>query len=371
LDISSFTGLNLNHVRYYLESHGWTRTKTDERREIWTSVGGDQHVLVPSAPLDDFDQVMMEAVGRIGEEEDRDIEDVLLDLSWPGYDKLITRTYADQSTPAIPLDRALELNDALRDLVVAAARASEDPRPAYSGGWSSTVSEYIDRVLMIPTQVGSFTLRALLPTSADPPGTTLFDDVETPSLRAVTRTLRTATAAAVVAANRRSTGESIEVFDEVVSEGVSAGLLDAMSRLGGETESPSSFEMRVAWTYGGADADLVPLRVPEHLIPVLEQGATHLRGTPEVGVARITGRVVRLHRDAALGAGDITIRGFIDAGVELPAERNVLMQLDEQTYNEAVVAHQSGQTVQVQVEARFERRIRVTRMIEFTVLPNP
>lgn len=251
MNLTTLGSLDLEHVRNYLRLDGWTISKQDDRRSIWTSPDSTR-LLLPVERLGDYIELMAEVVQKVSAAAHRSEDDVLIDMSWPGYDKLTARTHADSPSPAIPLQDAINASDALRDLVVAAARAAENPQPSFRGGWSANVGQYFDQVRMIPSMPGSFTLRALLPINPEPPEELLLQDVDTANIRAVTRTLLSGVHAAAHAAVQRVEGGPITVFRDAVPAGVSAELLDAIVRLGGMETQAGAIEIGVAWTFAGS-----------------------------------------------------------------------------------------------------------------------
>ena len=232
MNIESLSALQIRHVANYLEHHGWVAVKADERRQIWRSPTG-ANALLPLKRLRDFAPLLGQLVTTVAEDRAVSTDDVLTEVSWPGYDKLTARTRANAPSPAVSLDEAIEANDALRDLVVAAARSSANRQRSHRGGWSASVGQYFDQVRMIPSMPGSFTLRALLPINPERPEDIFFPELDTQSVRAVTRTMVEGITAARTAAMQHADGSPVEVFENVVSQGVSAELLDAIVRLGG------------------------------------------------------------------------------------------------------------------------------------------
>ena len=267
----------------------------------------------------------------------------------------------------MPLQDAIALNGALRDLIVAAARSAERPQPAFHGGWSTVVGNYFDQVRMIPSRPGSFALRALLPLNAEPPEELLVPTVDTTSIRKVTRTLLSGIAAARNAAESRAAGAGEEVFVEAVEQGVSADLLDALVRLGGPPTNVAPVELGVTWTYAAPEAPVQPLRIAGGLIPVLAQGAEILRGSPEEADGSVTGLVIRLHRQEKLGPGEITVQGYVDSPAG-SSTRNVKIELDEITYGQAIAAHRDGATVRLRCTIRYGgSRLAVTHVESFMI----
>jgi hypothetical protein len=365
-DIIADTEIQRDYAIFYLRLHGWTPTRSDDLKEIWASPR-DNRVLIPKQRLDDYSAIMAEMIARIASDEGRAEEDILVDLSWPAYDKLVARTRIDSMSTAIPLQDALGLNVALRDLIVAAARSAEHPQSFFRGGWSASVGNYFDRVRMIPSRPGSFALRALLPLNPESPEELLVHTVDTQSIRKVTRTLLSGISAARSAAEERASGASGDVFEQSVEKGVSADLLDALVRLGGTEETANSVELGVSWTYAAPEQPVSPLRIPAGLIPVLAQGADILRGSPEEAEATVTGLVIRLHRETKLGPGEITVQGYLESSLG-SSIRNVKMELDEVTYGLAIAAHRDGATVRARCTIRYgASRIVVIRVDSFNV----
>lgn len=353
-------------VRRYLSSLGWTRTKADELKDIWSSPT-EHRVLLPEQRLADYTVLVEEALLRLARAEGRPVEDVLVEIEYPSYDKLVARTRADRQSPAVPLQDALGLHGALRDLVVASARASERPQASFRGGWSNAVGSYVDHVRMLPARPGSFALRALLPLNTAEPDELLLPTVTTTSVRRVTRTLMTAVGAARSAAEARAGGESDDVFVDSVESGVSADLLDALVRLGGPDNDVAPVELAVSWTYAAPEEPLEPVALSAGLMPVLAHGADVLRGTPDEVSATVTGLVVRLHRHEKLGPGEVTIQGFVESSVG-SSTRQVRAELDEVTYGDAIAAHRDGSSVRVRCVVRFGgARLEVTHVESFDV----
>ncbi len=356
--------LEINHVRDYLRQMGWRVDKSNEDREIWVA-DDETRVLLPRRRLDDFVSLAAELVVRVAANARRSEDDVLIELSWPGYDKLTARTHADSASPAVPIQEAIGATDALRDLVVAAARASESRQANFRGGWSSTVGRYFDRVQMIPSMPGSFTLRALLPINAEPPEQLLLPALDTASIRSVSRTLISGVRAARDAAEARSQGAGTNVFDAAVSEGVSAELLDALVRLGGPEGETSAVELGVTWTYSAPEPRSEPIRIEPGLLPVLAEGVAVLRASVEEVSAVLTGSVTRLHREPNIGAGEVTVQGYLDAGAG-SSTRSMKFELDEYSYSRAIAAHRDGSTVRVACIVRFDSpRLVVVRVTSF------
>jgi hypothetical protein len=216
-------------------------------------------------------------------------------------------------------------------------------------------------------------VRALLPLTRPPEQEAL--DLVGPAdenVRLISTTiLRAARSALDVAQAVGSGAASLNAWDEAVSSGVSANLCDALARLPGTDPLESGdVSLRIGWTWAAPLAEASPLVVPVGSAPILAAAADYLRDQPEEHNIRVTGLVTKLHRETATGAGDITVRGHIenlDSGV-----RPLRLELDAQSYREAIAAHDVGASVQVTATVRrTPRALRVVQVVDFQILTPP
>jgi len=101
------------------------------------------------------------------------------------------------------------------------------------------------------------------------------------------------------------------------------------------------------------------------IAPILGAGSAFLRGTPEEETIQAVGLVTKLHREASHGAGEMTVKGFIDGwDSSRPAIR---FGVDENTYRRALNLHDAGLSVRLVALIRREpRRLVVVEPREFT-----
>ena len=159
------TDYDIQSIPSYLSSTGsWTRERSDNRRQIWRHTSGAT-VFVPLSKGSDFLDLTELATQRIAEAENRQPEDVEVDLTFMGFDKLHVRR--ETARPGLRLDDGLEFHAAVRDTVLAAAQAFRSPQATYGSRRPSAVDDFLERVQLIPSLQGSFVVRALLPVSPD------------------------------------------------------------------------------------------------------------------------------------------------------------------------------------------------------------
>jgi len=194
------------------------------------------------------------AIHEIALAEERDEDDVRIDLTWQRFDKLHLRR--DVRGSALALADAVDLHEALQDLIVASARASTEQRRSFLGRHPAAVENYMEQVRVIPSVPGSFVLRALLPLDRPPEQDPLpLTGPASPAVRKVSTTILGATENAISAANDVVRGASAERWLEAVPTGVSSNLCDALARLTGSGGTgQGNAELRIDWTWAAPDA---------------------------------------------------------------------------------------------------------------------
>jgi hypothetical protein len=351
--------LSLQIATQYLTLHNWRLERSDDRRQVWISPEG-RTVLLPNVPTPDLGSRLSDAMRVVAAEEERNPADVQIDLEFPSWDRFSIRSRIGSSNPALPVDEAIELQSAVKDLISAAARSSVEPKSFYLGGPPQIVHDYIDRVLSIPPARGSYILQTLLPMGSADDGLQL--PYREPSFERVTRKIATALDVAVAAAELWQESAEPGPFEQGVESGLSANLLEAMIRLTG-SEDPHSFEARIGWSTGQ------PLDVPTRVVvkseyvPALAAGASWLRGGPKEISERFTGVVVRLKRQGSnQSSGEVTVRGL---STQL-GERTLTMELDAHTYDLAIEAHRQGTVIEIDMDVQIEaNRVTVLRVRSF------
>lgn len=354
-------------VELYLQSTGqWEREKGNSRRAIWLHPEAGRRIFIPMQPGPDRAELFAKLIHELASIETRSTADVLIDFAWPEYDRLRLSRKSDDTV--VPIEEAITLHEALSDLIVAGARAADDPRSSFRGRRPHSVEDYLQRVRVLPSAPGSFVVRALLPLTRPPSNQDPLPLFGPPAaaLHKVSATIMKASQIAVETAQAMTTGASLDEWNRVVPEGVSANLCDALSRLpGDDAELARNVEVSIGWTWSAeVDVPRGPVDVPAGLAPILAAASAYLRGEPEEYTIRLTGLVTKLHRDNASGPGEVTVRGHIenyDSG-----QRALRTELDATTYGEAIQAHEAGATVQVSALVRRSARgFEVLRVSEF------
>ena len=284
----------------YLSVHGWERQETwKERIGVWALEGetGAVEVLVPLREQSDAYAVRMsEAVATLARVEERSQLDLYYDLIGAGADVIQLRPMSGRAQQNWSLNDSAELLARAKDLLLSAARAAENPgRPVHHGRLSASVQDYLREIRPLPGYEWGqeLTVHSPVPVLYNTQ-TDLGDQFKQPFPRQVTHALNRGLGEAFKTAEAIIGGESIDTFEAVAMQGVSANLCEAVAALARQSRG---VEVSVSW------APVRPSEVSggrfafaESAADVLGQGADLLRQKhPSLDVL-IQGEIVRLDR---------------------------------------------------------------------------
>jgi hypothetical protein len=352
LDPNALASPGARRIRLYLRLNGWESAGTaDQGPDIWTrSADGDVYeVIAPSQGARDFTDRVAELLRTLSVAEDRSESDVLRDLLTVTFDVQYLRTEHEGPPGTAPLRDAADAVSAAHNLLASATSALEEPRLVLPNRRPAKTNEFMRKVLAGPTSTGSFLISTWVPI---PPRLTqeedqvLFDDPNEPFERQATRHLSRALTAAQQASTEALTSDAgIDLFLTREQDGLSANFCEALVALAGEHEVPLGITL--AWAL-----DRPMQNVPSEFnfateaISILREAARELRQRVPEEVVRVRGNVVRLHRDAVSGAGDVTIAGIV-SGDDLGRLRRISASLAEEDYEQAIAAHQQFSDVEI------------------------
>lgn len=347
-DRQALLALSPADVMAYLRARGWKEIeRIGDRGSVWICHipgRGEFEALVPlDVALPDYTLRMGDVVQVLSEVEGRHYEEVYRDLSAASADVIRIRVrQAGEVAGMIPLEAGVALVEKARDLLSAAACAAIQPRPAFHTRRPERVTEYLHKVHLGQTEVGSYvvTLISKVPPELSQRQARLpILPEDEPFERKVTATLAIALAEARAAAELAMVKGTLDAFERAVQRGVSANLCQAIAEMVGQ-EQGADVAFRITWA-ASRPSDLPgTVDFPGHLLPVIGEAGRLLRErTPDVG-ASVCGYVIKLERQPEAPLGLVTILDMSEDRV-----RQVKIELDRQHYNLAVEAHQSGRRV--------------------------
>ncbi|WP_405683941.1 hypothetical protein [Streptomyces sp. NBC_00057] len=364
-------------VAHYLSSRGWRAGIQVRYSRRWERdwAGRTLRVLVPlDTDLADFADRMADLVGALAEMEGRPPSAVHQDLTLTGLDVQYIRTLPNTPSGTIPVQAGVLAMAGARDLLLAAASHTVEPRPVLPRRKSRAARDLVDRARFGPTVPGSYILSLQVPLPERRPQLSLFDDEPDPFARQVSRRMYEAVAAARTAAERaKSTGDPAP-FTDASRAGVSADLCEALAGIGGDDDRDSQvhgFSIDFTWSPRWPVPPL-PVVAPftPSLVRTLREGAKDMRRqAPEPGVT-IIGRSIKLKRAIDQGPGEVTVEAVVlgQAGAIGP-KRQIHVHLNTDDYTRATDAHAQGRTLKI--EGDLSRRgtyYELTQITAFDVL---
>jgi len=351
-DLDALGRVQARTLRIYLAAHGWRRTSED-LRSTWTIGEGAQEfeVLPPSTDhVPDFTNRIAETIRSISAVEGRSELEVLRDLFQSRYDVQRHRLDYDGPSGTAPLaDAGAALKSAQGALIAAASSLSFPERQIFPPRASGEIADLGHRALAGPISEGSFVFTVWVPV---PPrlvpeeDLVLFEIEDEPFERAATLRLHQAMTSLSQAVRQVEDDHAgIEAFTDRLSDGVTAVLCEAVATM--VNESRIGLETSFSWALDRPVADRnQPVVFGRGSQEVLQEAARHIRSLiPEEEIV-LAGNVVRLHRDARDGTGEVTIAGVF-AGDPDERLRRVTMTLPGAVYDEAIRAHDEFDLVEV------------------------
>lgn len=374
----------------YLLLTGWSLLDADTKTSLlappdWSMDDRPLRVAVPQrgVDLDGSEAWLIEAAHVISNVERRSLDEVLSDVTHGGADTLSIRSTPDAPSGQAPLGEALEAVAALKSLAAGSAAGVEDPHAVVLPSRRPAQAELFARSTRLSTGRGSFVLHLALPLGQPAPSRrpvdegqgSLLDMPIDPFGRLVARRLETVLRTSLDLARRVNDGDLRlqEAFGGVQPAGrANATELDALARLSGGGDDRGKYHLRIAESPVAASSDgrrvapLVLAVTPAEQL-TFERAADHLRKRQPLSGVTVTGLVVQLKRDQALGPGDVIVLGVGDDSGE---QRRYRVELSEADYARANYAHGEGLRVTVTGDVDVKGQIRrVVRLKSFDVVP--
>jgi hypothetical protein len=344
-DREVLSNLNPFEVASYLTSNAW------EQIEIWGKKGSvwlhrstpnvEVELLLPlDHQLSDFSSRMSDILSVLEVVEERSQLEILEDLTTAPADVIRVRaihsTFADGS---IPLGEGVGLVERGRDLLMAAACATVEPRAYFAARKPTPAVDYLKNVRLGQTERGSYVVKFLsrVPPSLEPTFAGQMSlDIADPFERLVTIKLLDALDATKSAASDFNSNYHFESFQKAVSQGVSANFCESLAHLGGGSASPRDIEIKLTWSRLRPTENTRPRRilVNADTIPIIEEAGRIFRETSPRDDFELVGIVVTLHRTEPDAPGKIVVLGFVDQSPRL-----VTVEISSTEYSKAILAH--------------------------------
>jgi hypothetical protein len=330
----------------YLRAKGW-RQEVDlaGKGTLWI-LNSDFDVTVPARrDLGDYILRMAEVLHTLAKAEERSELEILRDVQTTTADLIRVRALSRGTEGGtLALDEAVAFVGESRDMMLAAACATIDKRPVFAKRKPQQAMDYLSHVRMGQTERGSYVLNILSPVAPElrpAQGVLPAFEPEDPYERKVTLTLIDSLSALDEAAREAVVQGDMTPFQNAVPRGVSANLCDAV--VGLAAVSPSEgLEIQASWSRTRPVNAKVKTRVflSSDTIPIIEEAARQFRETAPSEDVEVVGLVTRLDRAPEAKEGYVTVLGNVEGQMH-----RVTLRLGEDTYHDAVQAHESRQMV--------------------------
>lgn len=334
--------VQIPHLTSYLMNKGWHAFDyKNTNASIWTlknSHDEEFEILLPNKrDFFDSDLRIREALQTIAIAEGRSPDVVYYDVVSFNSDIIRVRFDGFETKDGrIPLDQGTQLITHMENLIMSAACATVTKKPVYMSRKTEEVNEYLKKVKLGQTEIGSYIVTAHSPIPVDDQ-MNLMNDGEEFFERQVIKTLVTAMKHTKEAADVSSEIGNVENFKHITQKGVSANLCEAIVGMQAN-DLTATINFDVTWSSNFTP----PQNLETHFeftpasIPILDKAASFLREVTPVDGFQLEGSVVQLTNSALNDApGTVTILSFSE---DLKGKM-VKIQLESDEYKRAIEAH--------------------------------
>lgn len=349
----------------FVRSRGWQQapSATDRSTRFTRETpGGLAEIEIPNdSRFADYQKRVRESLEILVLVEQSSPGDLVVTLAQPNAD-ILTFRFADVlfEDGTVPIDDALRIRQARRQLLLSAAHSVVEPLPHYPRLSRHDPVELLASCRELPPRRGSYVTSVLIPVSP------AVGQIEIqPFARRVTELLAKALCRAEQVLEE---GDDDALLREPRT-GFSSNFLTALANLAPPGRR-GTLEVDFAWAPGRPRPE-VPrdrVRLGQTVFSPLEEAARVLRETSEVAGYELEGYIARLERqpDDVHQPGTVLLATRIE---DRPGTTKVHITLDPETYQQAVEAHSSASLVRVTgTLTRAGRKLVLQNAGGFTVL---
>lgn len=344
IDIGFLTPSN---VSAYLAANGWRHEQARNAdvavtSSTWTK-DGDLEVSLPLRPdYLDYRRRMAEVIDTLRRAEERPKTEILADVSTSGFDVMRVRVAsAEASEGTLPFDEAAQIVGRARDMMLAAACSTVQPRIYYPSRKPREANEYLRRLRFGQTERGSFVFSILSPVAPRLSSGQMQLVVDEPFDRRVVEKLLSGISGVRDAAALAATNNDVSSFEQAAERGVSANLCEALAGLTGYEELEHDVEIGFSWALTRPRANETQLLTRAYASIIREAAAVLKAKAPEEDFLA-AGSVITLNRAEGAQIGQVVMTVLLDGQA-----RKVAFELESDDYRLAYEAHGEREPISV------------------------
>jgi len=349
LDHNIFDSLNPQDLENYLINNNWDKAKTIHNEvSIWeNNINGNKfRVWLPlNNNFADFSISIKRVIKTLSQLEDRSQLEILEDFYTVNIGDVVRVRSYDILNKA---DSTLEINDGLllikraKDMLLSAACATIEPKPVFPSRKPIKVEDFAKKLRLGQTEHGSYIIKLISPITVVESNQHVipeFPEKQPFERLSIITLMNSLNALKKVSEETFKRGRFyFEPFNEIVVEGVSANLCDAITGLNEKTNY-TPIEVGVSWSYIPIEKHInEKVEFPLEVMPYISEASRQFHEKNPEDNFVLEGNVTKLHREnQKKGNGIITVVCIIEG-----KKRRVKVELYENDYDIAIEAHKEG-----------------------------
>lgn len=248
----------------------------------------------------------------------------------------------DVKDGVISLEDGVLLHQKALDLMTSSAQSTISKKASFSGSKPTEVSNYISRLQLGQSKVGSYVVNIIVPLEKHQDNTTTTDNIT--FSRVVTDTLINALDKLSTAVKKYNEQKDVNIFAQTIEAGVSKNLCEALIGLSGKNKQRNFQITAITSTTQTMPRPELPLTFDfdTETVSALTEAIGFFTKNNVYLNQTIFGQVTHLARNPNSDSGTITILAKIPATSSVD-EKNVTIELDEKNYKRAIEAHDKKQ----------------------------
>lgn len=342
--------INIASVKTYLTENGWSFAfyyGENHIASIWhREDDGEAEILLPNPEIASDSQARLaDMIIYLSEYNKKPIREIIESIENLSNDVFQVRViHDDVKDGIISLKDGVMLHQKALDLMTSTAQSTISKKASFSGSKPTEVSNYISRLQLGQSKVGSYIVNIIVPLEEPEPDNEATDHIS--FSRIVTDNLLNALDKLSSAVTTYNKNKEAKVFAETVSSGVSKNLCQALIGLSGRKQQ-RTFEITAtpSTTQNLPRPDLPRVfTFDTQAVSALTQAVEFFTKNDVYVNQELCGQVVHLDRNPGADSGTIAILSKIPA-TRSDQEKKISIELNEHDYKLAIEAHRQKQYV--------------------------